>query len=137
MPPRRNDLGDKAVQVLATTFVLLGGVTASIFLIVVNSSTPMQTLLAFAAGCLGAAILLFILRDPDPSLPKRRWFGRFRRKKTTVIHYELRLRTNALSQDPPPSPPTAERIRELAEESQNTWVPSQGTQRPTRNSKSP
>jgi hypothetical protein len=125
MPQRRNELGEKAVQVLATAFVLLGGILASVFLIVTNSSKPLNTLLAFAGGCLSSGIVLWLLREPDPLTPRAKRFRWWRRPKTTFVHYELRVKkTLVQNSEPAPQPPTVEHIRELARDGVNTWIPS-------------
>ncbi|MDB5391384.1 MAG: hypothetical protein JWM11_7030 [Planctomycetaceae bacterium] len=127
MLKRRNELGEKAVQVLATSFVLLGGALASVFLIVTNSGTPLNTLLVFAGGCLVTGFILWLLRDPDPLSPRAKWFHLWRRPKSTTTHYQLRVRKTERSHtESAPKPPTAEQIRELARDGMNTWIPSNG-----------
>ncbi len=125
MSPRRNELAEKAVIILATAWVVLCGAGASAFVIVSSSSTPGQTLGAFASGCVVAAILLWLVRDRNPAIPRGGIFAWFRRPKTTTVHYELRVRKTTRDPNvPPPQPPTPERIRELSEEGAGTWVPS-------------
>lgn len=131
MSQRRNELGERAVQVLATTFVLLGGTLASVFLIVSNSSKPIHTLFAFAGGCLLTGIVLWLLQEPDPLTPRGRRFRWWRRAKTVTTHYELRVRKPVRQNDgAPQQPPTAEHIRELARDGMNTWVPSPAKPQP-------
>lgn len=130
-PQRRNELAEKAVQVLATSFVLLGGALASVFLIVTNSASPVNTLLAFAGGCVLTGFILWILREPDPLTPRAKRFNWWRRPKPETIHYELRVRKSGPQPvEPAPQPPTAEHVRELHRDSMNTWVPSPAKPRP-------
>ncbi len=125
MSPRRNELAEKAVTILATAWVILCGAGASVFLIVSGSSTPTQTLLVFAGAAAGAGILLWLVRERNPLMPRASVFSWFRRPKIKTVHYELRVRKSPRNPDePPPQPPTPERIRQLSEEGLNTWVPS-------------
>lgn len=123
MKPRRNELAERAVAVLATAWVVLCGAGASVFVIVNGSSTPTQTLLVFAGGCLVAGILLWLVSDRNPLTPRASVFSWFRRRKATTVHYELRVRKTPISPDDRPQPPTAERVRQLSEEGLGTWVP--------------
>lgn len=132
-PPRRNELAEKAVVVLATAWVIFCGAGASVFLILSGSTTPTQTLLTFAGGALAAGFLLWLVRERNPLVPRGSLFAWFRRPKTSTVHYQLRVKRTA-RQDPPPQPPTAERLRELSEEGLNTWVPSR-TPKSERNSR--
>lgn len=131
MRQRRNELAEKAVLVLATTFVLAGGAAASTFLIVTNSATPINTLLLFAASCVGIGLIMWLLKEPDPLTPRANRFSWFRRSKPETTHYKLKVRkSNPSSDHPAPQPPTAEHIRELAQEGLHTWVPSNTKPRP-------
>jgi hypothetical protein len=126
MPQRRNELADKAVLMLATASVMMGGLGASIFLIVSSSSKPANTLLCLAGGCLAVGAILWLLREPDPLSPRASIFAWFRRPKTTTYKYKLKLRqTERPTAQTPQQPPTADHIRQLSQESLGTWVPSQ------------
>lgn len=125
MAQRRNELAEKAVAILATTFVMFGGLAASVFLIVSNSSAPTSTLLYFAGGCLAGGLLLWLLRDPDPLSPRGRVFAWFRKPKRVTHRYQFAVRKPTRTMEAPPQPPTVERIREISQESAGTWVPSQ------------
>jgi hypothetical protein len=132
MRPSRNQLGEKAVVMLATAFVLGGGAAASTFVIATNSATPINTLLIFAGCCLGAGLILWLLREPDPLTPRAKQMSWFRRSKPKTIHYELRVRSQSPQpNESSPQPPTAESIRELAKEGLHTWVPSPAKSRRT------
>jgi hypothetical protein len=125
MSQRRNELAEKAVQVLATSFVLLGGALASVFLIVSNSATPVNTLLVFSGGCVLTGIIIWLLREPDPLAPRAKKFSWWRRPKPETTHYKLKIRRpDSRDNDTPQQPPTAEQIREIASDGMNTWVPS-------------
>ncbi len=124
MAQRRNELAERAVVILATSFVVMGGLGASTFLIVVNSSDPTRTLIYFAIGCVVVGILLWLLREPDPLAPRASVFTWFRRRNATIHHYKLKVRKSRSSSEPPQQPPTAERIRQISQEASGTWVPS-------------
>lgn len=125
MSSRRNETAERAVMVLATAWVLLCGAAASAFLILNGSSTPTQTLLTFGGCAAGGGIVLWLLRDRQPGMPRASIFSWFRRKKEQTSHYKLALRKTARDpHEPPPAPPTAERVRQLKEEGLGTWVPS-------------
>ncbi len=125
MSQRRNELAERAVVILATACVVMGGVGASIFLIVSNSSNPTYPLIYFAIGCVATGMILWILREPDPLAPRASIFTWFRRAKTTTYHYKLKARKSSSSGDKAPQqPPTAESVRQLSQESLGTWVPS-------------
>lgn len=125
MAQRRNELAERAVTILATTFVVMGGVAASIFLIVVNSTTPTQTLIYFALGCVAVGILLWLLREPDPLSPRASIFAWLSRPKPTTYHYKLKVRKSRGSGNQKPQQPmTAEQVREIKQEALGTWVPS-------------
>jgi len=133
MRPTRNELAEKAVVILATTFVLVGGTAASIFLIVTNSATPINTLLIFAGCCLGIGLILWLLQEPDPLTPRAKRFNWFRRTKPKVVRYQFAVRKSAApDENAPQQPPTVESIRELAQDGVHTWVPSPA--KPRRNS---
>ena len=126
MAQRRNELAERAVVILATSFVVMGGVGASLFLIVTGSTTPTQTILYFAAGCLAVGILLWLLRERDPLTPRPSVFTWFSRPKATTYHYKLKVRKSRNSgNQQPQQPPTAEQVREIKQEALGTWVPSQ------------
>ncbi|MDB5337635.1 MAG: hypothetical protein JWN70_3254 [Planctomycetaceae bacterium] len=125
MSQRRNELAERAVVVLATACVVIGGIGASIFLIVTNSSSPTNTLIYFAIGCIATGMIIWLLREPDPLSPRASIFAWFRRGKTTTYHYKLKVRKPASSvTQQPQQPPTAESIRQISQESLGTWVPS-------------
>jgi len=125
MAQRRNELAERAVAVLATAFVVMGGLGASIFLIVVNSSTPTQTIIYLAVGCAATGILLWLLRERDPLTPRATVFTWFSRPKATTYHYKLKIRkTSSPQNQAPQQPPTAAQVREMKQEALGTWVPS-------------
>lgn len=129
MPQRRNELADKAVQVFATACVVFGGLATSVFLIFTNSSDPSSTLLYLAGGGLTVALLLWIVREPDPLSPRGSLFAWFRRPKTTTYHYKLKVRKPGQAAHTPQQPPSVERIREIAEDNMATWVPTRAAPR--------
>ena len=123
MPQRRNELADKAVLVFATAWVVFGGIATSVFLIFTNSTNPSTTLLYLAGGGLAVALVLWILREPDPLSPRGSIFAWFRRPKSITYHYKLKVRKpGQVARTAPQQPPTAERIREIAQDNMATWV---------------
>ncbi len=125
MPQRKNELAERAVVILATAFVVMGGIGASIFLIVSNSSNPMPTLIYFAIGCFATGLILWILREPDPLSPRASIFAWLQRPKITTYHYKLKFRKPAISSsEERQQPPTAASVRQISQESLGTWVPS-------------
>ncbi len=131
MPGRDfRNLEDRAISVLATTFVLAAGVVVSLFMCVLFAEDPKEPAL-FAAAVFGTtAWLLYCLRDrPECSGSRqasslvRRLLGR--RNKPTTIRYRPRIKradvrcvrygTN--------QPPSVETIRDLTD-GMRTWVPS-------------
>jgi hypothetical protein len=125
MPQRKNELGERAVMVLATAFVVMGGIGASIFLIVSNSSDPIPTLIYFAIGCAATGLILWILRDPDPLAPRASIFAWLQRPKITTYHYKVKFRKPAAADsEERQQPPTAASVRQISQESLGTWVPS-------------
>jgi len=111
----------KAVTLLATTFVLLGGMVALTFMILTATDDPLPKLVGLAAGMGGFALLLWLLRDRQPGSGGRWNLSWLRRKTTSAAAWRAAFRRP--KPEAPPEPPTAEKVRELSQNT-STWVPS-------------
>jgi hypothetical protein len=128
--------GGKAVTVLATSFVVMGGAATCIFIGTLSGESP-QRLIAITAGCFGGILFfLWLLRDKESGnavAESWSWLARNNRRKVEV-RVAPRIPRHERSTAPIP-PPTAESVRELTG-GQATWVPSKGTA-PRKNSDFP
>jgi hypothetical protein len=120
---KKHELGSKAVLVLATTFVVLLGLAGCVVVIVIASPQAGRDLLILAGCVLGMGALLWLVRDraPNASEPSTHW--RFWRRRPPKREYVVK-RLKPLPEGGGHGPPTAESLRELADGSLNTWVPS-------------
>ncbi|HVW02864.1 MAG TPA: hypothetical protein VHB77_21070 [Planctomycetaceae bacterium] len=113
------------MAVLATTWVVLGGLAACAGMIFAFNPNPDTPLLWLVVGTgLGIGFLAWLLRERPAYDHRRGWFW-FLKRRPKKIPYQLKRRENTPppSDEPPPQPPTVERLRELADLG-NTWVPS-------------
>lgn len=119
------DRGRKAVSLLATMFVLTGGLVVCLFIFVVAGERASLTFVRWGGYYVVAVLVVWLLRDKDPAEVGNRnhfWLlGRSRKQESTyspatVRHVPrvVRYGTN--------EPPTAETIRMLKDEA-STWVP--------------
>jgi hypothetical protein len=111
----------KAVTLLATTFVLLGGMVTLAFMILTATDDPLPKLVWLAAGTGGFAVLLWLLRDRQPGTGARWQLTWLRRKTASAAAWRAAFRRP--QPEAPPQPPTAEKVRELSQNT-STWVPS-------------
>ena len=74
----------KAVTLLATTFVLLGGMATLTFLILAATDDPLPKLIWLAVGTGGFALLLWLLRGREPGTGARWQLTWLRRKATSA-----------------------------------------------------
>jgi hypothetical protein len=129
MPVGRDSPGrGKAVALLATSFVVVGGGAACTLIALVSGADPTEQLGITLACFAGIVLLLWLLRDRDPAnQAAERWAWLARRKK---VPYRLEPRVRP---DPRAAgtrtPPSVESVRELTG-GQTTWVPARGTKRP-------
>lgn len=123
--PQNHRRGNRAVSLLATCLVVLGGAAACAVIVLSSDARGRDSSLGWALGVFGGiCIMLWLLRDrrADNSARTRwAWLGRRRRK----IAYEIRARLppSQRSSSPPPAPPSAESVRGISAGT-NTWVPS-------------
>ncbi|NOX54858.1 MAG: hypothetical protein GXP27_10555 [Planctomycetes bacterium] len=135
----RRDFEHSAISLLATTFVVAGGIVLCAFMSVAFGREPIRPLLMSAAIFGATAWLLYLLRDRPRRAEERRrgLLGFFRRRKTATIRYRpgkktsnvryVRFGTN--------QPPTPEKLRDLAD-GLRTWVPSKAPDRSEPSNKS-
>ena len=121
--PDRRSIGAKAVAVLATTAVVLGGLAVCAGMIFAFSPDPETSLLWLVGAGVGVGLLAWLLRERPVHDHRRGWLW-FLKRRPKKIPYQLKRRETAPPPpEPPPQPPTVERLRELADLG-NTWVPS-------------
>jgi len=121
---RHHESGNRAVALLATCLVVLGGaVTCATVTLVSDPEHPLSALGTAGGVVAGIALLLWLLRDkPRENRAKTiwGWLGRRRRRK---IEYRVRAKLPPAQRSPAPSGPlTAESIRALTGGT-STWVP--------------
>lgn len=122
---QKNDLGRLATSLLASTFVMLGGLSVCGFIILAFSDDPKNDLLWLVGGVTGLGLLLWLLRDkPTNQARMRNFFWLTRQKPETYMpnYVPRRRRGSQNAAFGSNEPPTAEGIREL-NEGANTWVP--------------
>jgi hypothetical protein len=120
--------GNKAVTLLATCFVVLGGAASCTAIAVAADPEHLEAALISVGGVvLGIVILLWILRERPPESRARVMWGWLagRRKRRVAYHVKPRVppgeRTAA-----PAGPPTANSIREITGRA-STWIPAATT----------
>lgn len=127
-PKRTGHSGDKAVTLLATAMVLLGGAACCAF-VIVSSTRDLRAGLWVAVGSLAGIVVLYLLfrdRPQGRSAAHSAWFW-FRRgfRGEDALNYEVRKRRHRKGDEDLPAPPTVESVRNIAD-GLNTWVPSSG-----------
>lgn len=121
--------GNKAVTLLATCMVLLGGAATCTFIGVVASPDPMRALL-IAGGCFGGiTFLLWLLRDRHPEAGAASRWNLLAHARRRRVEYHLRLKRPPAGTASNP-PPSVDSVRQLAAGA-NTWVPVKGSPRDT------
>src|SRR5262245_56886432 len=115
--------GKRAVALLATSFVVLGGaVSCAIVALVAAHNHPEAALLPVAGVMMGTLFLLFLLREPRENRLKTGWGWLSHRRKRRVP-YRVRARLRPSERSPAPTgPPTIESIRQITGRV-NAWVP--------------
>src|SRR5262245_41097932 len=116
--------GRRAVAILATCFVVLGGAAACVAIAMsANFSHPESSLLPIAGIVAGMLVLLWLLREaPAVNHVKSGWSWLSRRRRRRVPYY-VHPRLPPSERSPAPAgPPTAESIRQITGR-QSTWTP--------------
>lgn len=125
---RKHDGGRQIVSLLASCVVVFLGVLACLVVVLASSPDPGKHLAWLGGGALGLIFLIWWLNRPaDRERPVADWLywklygGQHRPKQ----EFQVKLVKPAVEDWTPRKPPTVEEIRNLKEESSNTWVPSQ------------
>ena len=130
MPPNK-EMGREAVSALATIAVVIGGVLALVFVIVVGSDRPGPYLGGVAGGVVLLCVVLFLARSqPAGAGEKRRpWWSVFRRRtETPEPEIILERRNDPAAAFDSNQPPTAEQLRDMKDHN-STWVPNRTADR--------
>ncbi|HEY3968448.1 MAG TPA: hypothetical protein VGM05_28125 [Planctomycetaceae bacterium] len=117
--------GNKAVTLLATCLVVLGGaITCAAIGLSAESGLQKKSSLQWTGATTGGIIvLLWLLRDRPRENQARAiwaWLGR-KRRRTVVYRAQPKLPAGQRS-TAPPAPPTAESVRSITAGT-NKWVP--------------
>jgi hypothetical protein len=125
-----HDSGNKAVTLLATCFVVLGGAASCTAIAIAADPEHLEATLVPVGGVvLGIVILLWVLRErPRESRARVMWGWLARRRKPRVAYHVKPRVPPAERAAPPAGPPTADSIRQITGR-QSTWVPA-ATARP-------
>ena len=121
-----SDNGRNATSLLASCFVIAGGVFVCVFIVVANNGEPWRPALVTVAGILGVAFLAWLLRDKSPDQVRdKHFYWIFRKKPSEPVlpNYKPRRRRSSRQNLGSRQPPTAEGVRELRDGTRN-WVPS-------------
>ncbi|HID24454.1 MAG TPA: hypothetical protein EYP14_18925 [Planctomycetaceae bacterium] len=128
----RRDFEHSAISLLATTFVVAGGIVLCAFMSVAFGREPIRPLLMSAAVFGATAWLLYLLRERPRRAEERRrgLLGVFRRHKVATIRYRPRKKAPHVRHVKfgTNQPPTPEELRDLAD-GLRTWVPSKAPDR--------
>jgi hypothetical protein len=119
-----DDLGERAVSLLATSFVVLTGAVTCFFIVVAFGEKPETSVGAWVGCFIVIAAMLWLLREKPARTVTQKyfWFCRPMRRK---IPFRLEARRTAReAKKQPLHPPTLESIREQAD-GLHTWVPSE------------
>ncbi len=130
MPPN-NELGREAVSALATATVMIGGIMALVFVIVVGTDQPGPYLAEVAVGVVMLIVLLFLARSQpaNPDEKRRPWWKIFRRRtEPPEPQIVLKRRDDPADATGGNQPPTAEQLRDIKDYG-STWVPNRTADR--------
>ena len=117
--------GKKAVTLLATCLVVLGGaLTCTAIAISAEQKNPRAALTPAASVIAGIIFLLWLLRERPPENRARTLWSWLARRRKRRVPYRVQPKLPPSQRNSaPPVPPTAESVREIAR-SHNAWVPS-------------
>ena len=130
MPPN-NELGREAVSALATATVVIGGIMALVFVIVVGTDQPGPYLAGVAAGAAMLIVVLFLARSQpaNPDEKRRPWWKILgRRTEPSEPQIILKRRDDLADTTGCNQPPTAEQLRDIKDHG-STWVPNRTANR--------
>lgn len=116
--------GNKAVSLLATCLVVLGGAVTCAVIVLSVDAERRQSSLQWTLGVMGGIIvLLWLFRDRPPENQAKAVWGWLGRKRRRRIAYRARAMLPASQRSgATPGPPTVESVRDIAAGT-NTWVP--------------
>jgi hypothetical protein len=124
---QNHESGNKAVTLLATCFVVLGGAASCAAIAVAADPQHLEAALVPVGGVvLGIVTLLWILRARPPESQARVMWGWLARRKRKVAYHVKPRVPPAERAAPPAGPPTADSIREITGRP-STWVPTATT----------
>ena len=133
---QNRERGDKAVALLATCLVVLGGAIASGFVLLSTGNDAQNSVWMWAGSFAGIVVILWLIRERsergDRDSAARAWFWS-RKANSDELPVIVRRRepVSQADQAPSPTPPTVERVREITEiHNQNTWVPAKKGRKP-------
>jgi hypothetical protein len=116
----------KAVSLLATCVVVLGGVATCVFIAIFSGEATHRPLMIAGACFLGIVLLLRLLSDRRPTNHQATRWGWLSRRRRRTVEYRLPTRLRATAPPSrPQAPPSVETVRDLAG-GLNTWVPLRG-----------
>jgi hypothetical protein len=125
---QNHESGNKAVTLLATCFVVLGGAISLTAIVVATNPQHLDVALTAVGGAIsGIVILLWLVRARPPESRARVMWGWLARRRKRRVAYHVKPRVPPGERTPAPAgPPTANSIREITGRS-STWVPAATT----------
>jgi len=123
--PYNHSSGDKAVALMASTLVVLGGATSCLFIVLVGGLDFWTGLLACGSCFAFIVWLLWMLsiRDTENRVATKLGWTFWKRRRRRSVQWAMQKKKADTPISPPPAPPTAESVRDIADTG-NTWVPS-------------
>lgn len=121
--------GNKAVALLATCFVVLGGAVCCAAIVMAGNPEHLESTIIPVAGVIaGAVFLLWLLRERPPASGRWTNWNWLTPDDKQRVAYKVKPKIPASQRvTTPPAPPTAESIRALTGREpgglKNTWVP--------------
>jgi len=120
-----HDQGNEAVAMLASTVVVLLGVSICLATIFAFASDPQKPLMFLSGGLFTIFFFVWLLRDrPKRDLSEKKGFWNYLfQKKEPELEYEPTFCKPVIKEIDGQRPPTAESIREIKKNS-DYWSPS-------------
>jgi hypothetical protein len=115
------DGGHHAVAILATSFVLAGGITTCIAIILSSDADPRQPILLLGAILLGFVVVYLMLGPKRTDLVGSLWVRRTPEKKVRVRFQRPNAKSSGGTSPGAIAPPSADTIRAI-QANQNVWV---------------